>query len=380
MNFLIKIEEAINRLIEKLLESLKGIIPDFLFEAIKFLTQIPKILVSKIAKLKPKISIFYLKTIGYFLHYTTIIRGHIITFVMYLRSEEFKNADKKSLMTKPFKYAKLNPLKSISTLLSCLILTIVFSVIYQNAHKIAIGTLSLRKPASVSQEEDIYIELKNHKFEVHMGSAGGGHGAATAEAHEHEIFLDVKIETENPKEKEFLEHMEEMLDDNLEALELSVTQLPISTEDQKALSEKMMKTLNLDFKEIGHEHPIKSITLKQIVPGRPVYFRQAERMITIEDINLQIFLEDTHRNRQVWLDFSALTSNRNAALYLKDHVVEIKDYLTTNVEPVLPQLPVEEEGRLIIKEKIRSELNQFLEKNAIEGKILEIYIDYLMAS
>ena len=102
--------------------------------------------------------------------------------------------------------------------------------------------------------------------------------------------------------------------------------------------------------------------------------------MSVTETNLQIFLEDTHRNRQVWLDFSVLASNRNIVLYLNEHEVELKDHLTTNVEPVIPQLPVEEEGRQIIKDKIRSELNQFLQKNGIEGKILEIYIDYLMVT
>jgi flagellar basal body-associated protein FliL len=103
-------------------------------------------------------------------------------------------------------------------------------------------------------------------------------------------------------------------------------------------------------------------------------------MMMIEDINLQLFLEDTHRNKQVWLDFSILASNRNVILYLQEHEVELKDHLSTNVEPVIPQLPIEEEGRQIIKDKIRFELNDFLEKNHIEGKILDVYLRYLMVS
>jgi flagellar basal body-associated protein FliL len=142
----------------------------------------------------------------------------------------------------------------------------------------------------------------------------------------------------------------------------------------------MIKSLNEDFRQIGHNKPIQNIKLKQILPSRPPYYRQTERMLSITDINLQIFLEDTHRNRQVWMDFSALASNRNVILYLKEHEIEFKDHLMNNVEPIIPQLPVEDEGRSIIKDKIRSELNQFLEKNNIEGKILEVYIDYLIAS
>jgi flagellar basal body-associated protein FliL len=385
VNFLIKIEEAINRFIEQILEKLKTVTPDFLFQLIVFLAHLPAAIKKKIKIYKPKLHILGLKFVGYSAHYTTMARGYLMSFLMYLRSEEFKKADKTTLLLKPIRYAKSHPIKTLSGLFSLMILAGATTIIFQNAEKIAIGTYALRKPASSeSAEEDVYIEFKNHKFEVKIQAAGGGghggHGAEGAEAHEYELYLDLRIEANNPQDKEFLERMEEMLDDNLEALELPVTQLPLGIENQKAIEEAMVKSLNEDFRQIGHDHPIKGIKLKQILPSRPQYFRQAERMTSVADINLQIFLEDTHRNRQVWLDFSVLASNRNVILYLKDHEVELKDHLTTNVEPVIPQLPVEDEGRLIIKEKLRSEINQFLEKNGIEGKILEIYIDYLMVS
>lgn len=384
MNFLIKIEEAINGLILMLLGKLKALVPHFIFDFLSFLKHLPHFFKEKIQIYKPKLRIIGLKFVGYLQHYITGIRGYFMVVIMYLRSEEFKKANKKELFLKPFKFTKTNPVKSSAIILSMLAVFSVSSVIYKNMEKIVLGAKSLRGPASAEiAEEDVFLNFKNHKFEVKIAPAGGGgHGAAAApEHHEFEIFLDLTFEAKNPADKEFLEHMEEMLDDNMEALELPVTQLPLTIENQKIIEDLMVKALNEDFLHMtGRLSPIKSVKLKQVLPSRPVYFRQEERMTTITDINLQIFLEDTHRNRQVWIDFSVLASNRNVILYLKDHDVEIKDHLTTNVEPVIPQLPVEEEGRLIIKEKMRSEINQYLEKHEIEGKILEVYIDYLMAS
>lgn len=385
MNFLIKIEDAINRFIEKLLEKLEAITPAFVFQWILFLKNIPQLLKKKIPVYKQKLHIMGLKFIGYTEHYTTMIRGQLMSVIMYLRSEEFKKANKFTLLLIPFKYTKVHPIKALSAVLTCFFIAGASTVIYQNAEKIVVGTKALRKPASLeSAEEDLFLEFKNHKFEVKIGAPagghGGGHGGGGGEEHEYELYLDVKIEAQNEHEKAFLEEMEEMLDDNMEALELPVSQLPLVPDNQKQIEAAMLKSLNEDFKQIGHDNPIKAIKLKQVLSSRPVYYRQEERMMTIEDINLQLFLEDTHRNRQVWIDFSVLASNRNAILYLKDHQVELKDHLSTNVEPVIPQLPVEEEGRMIIKDKLKSEINQFLEKNQIEGKILEIYIDYLMAS
>lgn len=382
MNFLIKIEEAINKMILRLLENLKVLTPQFVFEFVAFLVHIPTLLKKKFKSYQPKIRIMGLKFVGYTEHYTTMLRGNLTGVLIYLRSEEFKKADKLTLLFVPVKYAKANPLKTITGLFTVFVIAGATTIIFQNAEKIVEGTQALRKPASMeSAEEDVFIEFKKHKFEVKMGAAGGGgHGAAAAEEHEYELFLDLKIEAQNPKEKEFLEHMEEMLDDNLEALDLHVEALPLTPENITKIEAAMTLSLNADFKEIGHLAPIKAIKIKQVMPSRPVYYRQTEKMLAVTDINLQIFLEDTHRNRQVWIDFSVLASNRNAILYLKDHEVEFKDHLTTNVEPIIPQLPIEEEGRSIIKDKLKMELNLFLEKNGIEGKIQEIYIDYLIAS
>ncbi len=381
VKFLIKIEDAINRFIEILLIKLEASTPEFVFLFMAYLAHLPANIKQKVQNYIPKLRIQGLKVIGYSQHYVTIIRGYLMSGVMYLRSEEFKKADKKELMLGPFRFIKFHPAKALSIIFTLSLLGSATIIIFQNTAKIVSGAKALRKPASMQDaQEDLYIEFKSHQFDVKIGSSGGGHGASPEEAHEYALFLDIKIEAINEKEKAFMETMEEMLDDNLEALELSISGLPLSSESQKQLEETITKSLNADFKRIGHENPIKAISLKQVMQKRPAYYRQEERIFSIQDFNLQIFLEDTHRNRQVWIDFSILASNRNVVLYLKDHEVELRDHMATNVEPIIPQLPIEEEGRLIIKDKIRIEIDAFLQKNSIEGKVLEVYIDYLMSS
>lgn len=381
MNLLLKIEEAINQLLEKLFEKLKALTPAIFFALLHALKNFPKTFFSKLKKTyKPKIRLIMLKFVGHIEHYITIVRGHITSLAIYLRSDEFKKTDKKQLILKPLQYARFNPLKAFSIVTTAALILLSGSILYSNAAKILSGTKALRNPASFSDaEEDLFIEFKNHKFEVAIGGGGGGHGGG-GEAEEVEIHLDLRIEAKNEQGKALMEQMEEMLDDSLEGLHLPIHALPISEENKKEIELLMVKSLNEDFASMGYKNPIKSIEIKQKLAARPVYYRQAEKMFKVEDINLQLFLEDTKHNRQIWLDFSILATNRNAILYLKDHEVELKDHITTNVEPVIPQLPIEEEGRQIIKEKLRSEINEFLKKNQIEGKVIEIYLDYLMVS
>ncbi len=222
--------------------------------------------------------------------------------------------------------------------------------------KIIVGTKALRAPASVVVEEPI-LEFKKMKYKV---------------LNDREISFDITITASSLEERDKLIPIEKDLKELLSSMHLQIAQLPPTKEELEHI-EKMMLGMIEGAK-------ISSVEIKQVLDARPKYFMQVEKMVSFKDLNLQLFLEDTKRNRQVWVDFTALASNRNIILFLKDHEIEVRDFINMEVEPVIPQLPIEEEGRQIIKEKLRLELNEYLKKSNIEGRILEIYVDYIIVS
>jgi flagellar basal body-associated protein FliL len=356
LKFLIKIEEAINQLILNFIEKMKHVTPHFIFAVIEWIKHSPHHIREKLAHHWPAIRLFFLKFIGYIQHYITMIRGHFVGVLIYLKSEEFKNKNKSELLLAPIKKFKTAPIKAFSTLLITFIFSAASYFIYMNAQKIVVGTKALRAPASAAVIEEPILEFKKLKYEIL----------------EKEVVLDITLVANSLDEKDKLIKKEHEIEEHLLGMHIKAAQLPISEEELKALKAEIISTI--------HDAKIKSVEIKQVLEGRPEYFLLMEKTISVKNLNLQLFLEDTKRNRQIWINFSALASNRNAILFLKDHEVEIRDYLNMNVEPVIPQLPIEEEGRQIIKDKVRDELNEFLKNNGIEGKILEIYVDYLMVS
>lgn len=355
MKFLIKIEEAINRTILNLIEKMKQATPHFIFATADWVKHIPDLIKKKNKTLQPKIRIFILKAVGYSEHYMTIVRGHVIALNLYLKSDEFKNANKVDMALAPIKKFKTDPVKAFSVLIAMIFFGSASFVIYQNAERIVVGTKALRAPAASELEEPI-LEFSKLKYDIL----------------EKEVFLDVIIIAKSMEERDKLIPIEKEIEHLLLGLKFHVTQLPLSHEETKAIEAEILSKIS------GAK--IKAVEIKQVLAARPKYFMQKEKMMAIKDLNLQLFLEDTRRNRQVWIDFTCLTSNRNIILFLNDHLVETRDFLNMHVEPVIPQLPIEEEGRQIIKDKIKLELNEFLKQNNIEGKVLEIYVDYLMVS
>ncbi|MBC7430334.1 MAG: hypothetical protein H7336_17100 [Bacteriovorax sp.] len=356
MKFLIKIEEAVDNTIISLIEKMKHVTPHSVFAAIDWVKHTPQLAKKKYKVIQPKVRILFLKTIGYSQHYLTIVRGYLIAVNIYFKSEEFKKANKVDLALAPIKKFKTDPVKAFSVLLAVMFFGSASFLIFKNTEKIIVGTKALRAPASVEVVEEPIIVFKKIKYDVL----------------EKEIFLDITVKAKSLEERNKLTSVEKEIEELLSGMKIHATQLPLSHEDTDAI-EKEMKALITGAK-------ITDVEVKQVLEARPKYFMQLEKLYSMKDLNLQLFLEDTKRNRQVYVDFTCLTSNRNIILFLTDHAVEMRDYLNMHVEPVIPQLPIEEEGRQIIKEKIKLELNQFLKENEIEGKVLDIYVDYLMVS
>ena len=356
MKFLIKIEEAIDKVILNFIEKMKHATPQSFYSAMSNAKQSPVLLKNKFKFYQQKIQIFFLKFIGYSQHYTTMFKGLFVGMMIYLKSDEFKQRNKLEMILSPLKKISINPLPTLVISFITVFLGSTAYYIYINTSKIITGTQSLRAPASTIVFEEPILELKKIEYDVL----------------DKKIFLNIIITANSAEDREKLNKIEKDIEEQLSSVKVIASQLPLSKEDIHLIEVSMLSKIA--------DPRIKSLEVKQALENRPKYFMQIEKMVMIKDLNLQLFLEDTKRNRQVYLDFTALADNRNVILFLKDHDAQIRDYLNMNVEPVIPQLPIEEEGRQIIKDKVKLELNNFLKEAQIEGKILEIYIDYLIAS
>ena len=56
----------------------------------------------------------------------------------------------------------------------------------------------------------------------------------------------------------------------------------------------------------------------------------------------------------------------------------IRDRLNSSLQAVVPNFPLEPEGKKIIKEKIRREVNHLIEDLKIEGRVDEVFIHSIL--
>lgn len=129
-------------------------------------------------------------------------------------------------------------------------------------------------------------------------------------------------------------------------------------------------------KEFGGDRTPASVQDEYI---RPNYYKKNERSVSFNNFKIPVYVEAVGELRAVVIDFSVTASNRATAHWLGKHEFELRDHLVLTIEPVIATFPMTDEGRVMLSEKIKSEINIFLETHSIEGQIQEARIIYILA-
>jgi len=133
----------------------------------------------------------------------------------------------------------------------------------------------------------------------------------------------------------------------------------------------------ISFKKEEKKGPDTSNYIK-----RPDYFLGEKKQFSLQNIDLPIYVENVNSIRMMTFDFTVEGSNRYIAAFFSSRVNEnlIKNQLNGSVEPIVPSFPLEEEGKRIIKLKLKQEINNLVKKLKIQGSISKVYINNILAN
>lgn len=142
----------------------------------------------------------------------------------------------------------------------------------------------------------------------------------------------------------------------------------------------MYKASNQIYQDVQRSrHPASG---KPAIPEliRPAYYKAQTKQFEIGQLKLPLYVSSMNGIKTMTLDFKIKTTNRRTLQYINKNEFMIRDWLMMNVEPIKAEFPLEPEGRDIIKDKIKRELNSFLDKNQVEGSIDDIQLVYVLGT
>jgi flagellar basal body-associated protein FliL len=124
----------------------------------------------------------------------------------------------------------------------------------------------------------------------------------------------------------------------------------------------------------------KPASVQEIAKGRPVYYKRDARQSSLNEITLPIYAKTKAGEiSRLLFDFNIQFSNRYLVHMMRSHESEIKSYINTELQPFTAGFPFTLEGKQVIKDKVKIELNKFLKEKKVEGHVEEIYIDHIIA-
>ncbi|MCF8058627.1 MAG: flagellar basal body-associated FliL family protein [Bacteriovoracaceae bacterium] len=115
------------------------------------------------------------------------------------------------------------------------------------------------------------------------------------------------------------------------------------------------------------------------ISRRPAYFKRTEKQFKVSNVVLPAYVKSNGAVRKLVIDFTFESSNKYIKEYLWQNTNYIHDVLNSKIEPISIEFPLEEEGKIIVKEKILREMNDLLKRLKIKGEIKEVYIDSMIA-
>lgn len=138
-------------------------------------------------------------------------------------------------------------------------------------------------------------------------------------------------------------------------------------------------TSKIAEKQTAAREPASKVEEATVRSTRPVYYKLDEKRFKVMNVQVPIYVGGSNDLRKVTVDFTFISSNQYIKEYLYHNEYLIQDRLNTMVEPILPEFFLEEEGKRVLKEKIKIELNLLLKDIEVKGTIEEVHIDSFLA-
>lgn len=119
---------------------------------------------------------------------------------------------------------------------------------------------------------------------------------------------------------------------------------------------------------------------EEVSYDRPEYYKKDLKHLTITNLRLPVYVPAVNELRSVDIDFTAVMTTRESRLYLEKMEFQLRDHLILEIEPSVATFPLTEEGKEIIRQKLKSEIDLFLKERKVNGYVEDMKVVYMLAN
>ena len=130
----------------------------------------------------------------------------------------------------------------------------------------------------------------------------------------------------------------------------------------------------------GNDSGRAPASAEEVTYDRPSYYKKDTKHFSISNLRLPVYIPGVNELRSVDIDFTATMTTRESRMFLEKMEFQLRDHLILEIEPSIASFPLTEEGKEIIRQKLKSELDLFLRTHKIKGYVEDIKVVYLLAN
>lgn len=116
---------------------------------------------------------------------------------------------------------------------------------------------------------------------------------------------------------------------------------------------------------------------------KPPYHQLDKKIFEVPNVKIPVYIESASSMKSLYMDLSFKATNRYIPAYFsKDWGLQqrlILDKINSTVEPIIPEFPLNDEGKRIIKHKVIKDVNSLLKELGVKGEIQDVYIKNILA-
>jgi len=138
---------------------------------------------------------------------------------------------------------------------------------------------------------------------------------------------------------------------------------------------------------LGEKRPMDDVVkeMKELKGLRkPAFFKFKDREFSVDDIYFPIYIKSTNSIKRLILEINLRASNRYIKTFFTENNMRnldlIYDRLNLTTEQIIPHFPLTDEGKFIIKRKIKIELDILLRDIGIKGEIEKVFISQIIGA
>ena len=131
--------------------------------------------------------------------------------------------------------------------------------------------------------------------------------------------------------------------------------------------------------ETKEEEVVEVKNLYQESLKRAEYYNEQDRHLDVSNVTLPVYIESVSSIRSLTIDFTMVMSNRYLRAYFLENEHLLKNRINNTLEPIIPDFPLNEEGKIILRDKIKYEVNELIRELKIKGQVNNVLFDNIIA-